>query len=634
MPKLRTGIFARIVIPVIAVIALGMGLSAWTANRLITARLTASAEAGLAASGSALSERLGGWIARARIDLGFWGQEGVFVKSAGSDFIAEQARKGATERLSLLQRTYPDFDALHLVGSTGVVIASSVPEAVNTLDVGNRTVVRGAFAGTPGLSDGLISKRTGRPVCGLTQPVRGKDGAVCAVLYAVVDLSSFAQSTVAAVRYGDSGRSMLFDGAGSCLAHPNSDQILAPTATLAAKPWGEAMRAAVGGSLRFSDDAVERIAVVRAVPGSTWLVTCDTAVEEFIAPARQVRDRILWTSAVVLVVALVVVWLVVLAIVRPVRRTAAVLEAMAAGDLSQQPQRGGGVELERMNGALACAMAGMRTALAADRVDWAAIGRQTQARHALVERLAAASSELGATGVQLSTAAAAAAERATSVGATSEQVSLNVQSVAAGAEEMSAAIAEIARTAAAAAKASEAAVTGGREASRLVDRLDDGSRKIGEVVQVIEAIAAQTNLLALNATIEAARAGAAGRGFAVVASEVKALALQTAGSTADIQARVGQIQTDISATIAAIRSVTSQIQEVGGHQTTIAGAVEEQAATTREMTTTVAGTANGVSEIASSIQGVASAAQDVSRAAARTRTAAEDLARMAAELKG
>jgi hypothetical protein len=79
----------------------------------------------------------------------------------------------------------------------------------------------------------------------------------------------------------------------------------------------------------------------------------------------------------------------------------------------------------------------------------------------------------------------------------------------------------------------------------MVEGLLEATQKIGEVMGLIQNIAAQTNLLALNATIEAARAGEAGRGFAVVASEVKALATQTAKATEEI---ADQIQTIRDAT--------------------------------------------------------------------------------------
>ncbi len=85
-----------------------------------------------------------------------------------------------------------------------------------------------------------------------------------------------------------------------------------------------------------------------------------------------------------------------------------------------------------------------------------------------------------------------------------------------------------------------------QEATKAVERLNERSEEVGRFVASIESIAAQTNLLSLNAAIESARAGESGRGFSVVASEVRALAQQTAVTTADIREKVEFIQADVA----------------------------------------------------------------------------------------
>jgi methyl-accepting chemotaxis protein len=246
--------------------------------------------------------------------------------------------------------------------------------------------------------------------------------------------------------------------------------------------------------------------------------------------------------------------------------------------------------------------------------------------------LAASSEELSATSTQMGASAEETAVQANSVSAAAEQVSANVNTVAASAEEMSASIREIAANATEAADVASHAVRSAHDATDTVAKLGTSSAEIGEVIKVITAIAEQTNLLALNATIEAARAGDAGKGFAVVANEVKELAKETAAATENIGQRIVAIQGDAQAASGAIEDITGVISRIADIQTTIASAVEEQTATTNEITRHVTEAATGANEIAASITGVAQAAHDTSSGAASTQVSARDLAELAEEL--
>ena len=214
------------------------------------------------------------------------------------------------------------------------------------------------------------------------------------------------------------------------------------------------------------------------------------------------------------------------------------------------------------------------------------------------------------------TVAAAAEEMSAnmnSVAAASEQAATNVNMVAAAAEEMTTTVNEIARSSENARVISSEAVEKATHASARVNELGTAATQISKVTEVITEISAQTNLLALNATIEAARAGEAGKGFAVVANEIKELARQTANATLDIKKEIEGIQTTSSSTVGEIKLITEVINKVNEIVATIATAVEEQSATTREIASNVAQASEGIQEVNHNVSQSSSVSAEIAR---------------------
>jgi methyl-accepting chemotaxis protein len=296
---------------------------------------------------------------------------------------------------------------------------------------------------------------------------------------------------------------------------------------------------------------------------------------------------------------------------RPLGRTMTVLEAVADRRLDQRTGVTGRDEVGRMAVALDTALN--------------QIGAAFREIGSNVEALTGSAEGLREVAARRTDSARRSAVEADSASAAAGQVGQNVTTVAGGSEEMRASIGEISANAANASDVANRAVTSSNGASRILAKLGESSDEIVSVVQLITAIAEQTNLLALNATIEAARAGDAGKGFAVVASEVKDLAQETARATEDITARVTGIQADSREAVAAIAAISEVIDQINNSQATIAAAVEEQTATTSEMS-------RNISEVAVGSQSIATNLTSVAQAAAETTTAAQDTARASDEL--
>jgi len=247
-------------------------------------------------------------------------------------------------------------------------------------------------------------------------------------------------------------------------------------------------------------------------------------------------------------------------------------------------------------------------------------------------KVATASHELLDANGQITVISGETAVQSNSVSRAAQQVTQNLQSLSTGAGEMTLTIQSIATNANEAAKVAGSAVSAAQAANTTVAKLGQSSAEIGVVIKVITSIAQQTNLLALNATIEAARAGEAGKGFAVVANEVKELAKQTAQATEDISRKITAIQLDTKDAVTAIGTVSGVINQINNISATIAAAVEEQSATTNEMTRNASEAVGGAADISRNIEGVTKTAEGTLTRAQESQKAAQELASIAAEL--
>jgi methyl-accepting chemotaxis protein len=351
-------------------------------------------------------------------------------------------------------------------------------------------------------------------------------------------------------------------------------------------------------------------------------VTNDMVAADEMAAGETVESRRRWmilAGIVAVGVLMGLAYAIARSILDPLYRTLAVLEGLAAKDLSQQVSVEAADEIGTMGTALNQAVTG--------------IAHLIDSILKSAEQVAAASGELSATSEQITANSEETTAQAQVVSDAGHQVNTNLQTLASGAEEMNSTIGEIAKNATEAARVAGEAVAAAEAANHTVSKLGDSSVEIEKVIEVITSIAQQTNLLALNATIEAARAGEAGKGFAVVANEVKELAKQTAKATEEIKQKISVIRENTGGAVAAITGIKGVIDKVSHISTAIATAVEEQSATTGEMTRNVAEAARGAGTISENIRGVAEAAQSTSTNVGESQTATEHLAKMATQLR-
>ncbi|WP_431860874.1 methyl-accepting chemotaxis protein [Azospirillum sp.] len=365
--------------------------------------------------------------------------------------------------------------------------------------------------------------------------------------------------------------------------------------------------------------------------------------------SNRARTTIIAVAGIGTLVTLVLlVWLISAFVIRPLAGMTRAMERLAGGDLDSPVS---GTDRRDEVGTLARALQVFKDAALANRRlqdEQLSEQRRKEERQKQVEAyisafdrtvtgvlgsVSSASTQLGRTAESMTALADQTNRQAAATAAAAEQTSANVQTVAAASEEMAASIQEIGRQVSRSNDIAAKAVREAQETTGSVRNLAGEAARIGEVVKLIQDIASQTNLLALNATIEAARAGEAGKGFAVVASEVKALANQTSKATEDISAQIANVQTATQGTVTAIEEIGSTITAMNEIASAIAAAIEEQNATTGEITRNVQQAAQGTGEVSSNIIEVNQAAHETGGAASQVLAASNELSRQAEALR-
>lgn len=249
------------------------------------------------------------------------------------------------------------------------------------------------------------------------------------------------------------------------------------------------------------------------------------------------------------------------------------------------------------------------------------------------DELLHASKELTQSNESITNHSTETTHQAISVSVSADEIGQRVNGVAAIAHELDTSVKRIAEDAKKATIAAEEAGQIAVQTTDVVSRLTESSAGIGSVIKVITSIAEQTNLLALNATIEAARAGDAGKGFAVVANEVKELAKETAKATEEISQRIDAIQSDSGNVTQAIGDINEIIDRINQMQVTVAGSVQEQSVSTREISETIAMTSKQSNAISESISTVATAAESTQSTVNAACTVASEVDRIATRLR-
>ena len=330
----------------------------------------------------------------------------------------------------------------------------------------------------------------------------------------------------------------------------------------------------------------------------------ETSMHNTLDAARNELIGVLAALAALAGLALWIMWTVIRTTTAAVATAVRIAEAVAAGDLTVPVPPGGRDE----------------------------VGQLLRALGAMQDSLTQVVGSVRSNADSVATASAQIAQGNQDLSSRTEEQASSLQQTAASMEQLGATVrqnADNARQASQLAQgASEVAVKGGSVVAQVVDTMkgiNDSSRKIADIIGVVDAIAFQTNILALNAAVEAARAGELGRGFAVVATEVRSLAQRSAEAAKEIKGLISDsvVRVDIG---------TSQVDQAGITMTEVVAAIRRVTDIVAEISSASTAQSQGVGQVGEAVGQMDQVTQQNAALVEESAAAAESLRQQAQAL--
>ncbi|CQR56734.1 methyl-accepting chemotaxis protein [Paenibacillus riograndensis] len=480
----------------------------------------------------------------------------------------EAAKKLAHTYISGIQQDHAKLlESLIIAGTDGQVLLTSSPENPG-LDVRDQDYFQQALQGKEAVSEVLFSKESNQHVVAIARPLE-HDGHITGVLIGTVVFNSLS-SPVAEVKIGDSGYGYMTDRTGLIVYHPDQGKILKETldgnSNKELNALVQVMKSGKASDGFYTYEGVHKYMSFQ--PAGNWVVATTANVQDYMAPATEIRNTtLIIVIAFILIALLVAYFFTTRNIVHPIIKLEQAMSRAGEGNLTVHTSIRSGDELQELSEAFNTMIDKQKAIIEKVRAGSVSLTSMSEEMAASSEEISASIQEISSSTQEI----AAGAENNNQSVVNASQVLVQLSSLVQMAQSKAAATSGNADVTNQAAQRGRAQVmdtvqamntisSSTQETEEQLQAVSELSDQVSTIIGTINAIAQQTNLLALNAAIEAARAGEHGRGFSVVAEEVRKLSDETHKQATEISALVSDMVSRITQAVDSMRGATEAVE--------------------------------------------------------------------------
>ncbi|MFA6498857.1 MAG: methyl-accepting chemotaxis protein [Desulfurivibrionaceae bacterium] len=277
---MRLSLRNRFLIPTTVVLVLCMGtISAVSYFKSATALKESIGQQTSQVSNS-VAQQITFWLQERKLDIVGNSSDPLYAALFADSSTAPRANARLTE----LQHRSDFYEFIAIADQSGVIVASSLPEHVGTMNVAERAYFKDSLTGKTAISEVILSKGSGNPVFVISSPIK-TNGKISGVLLGVVDLARCNAGFVDPAKIGTSGYAYLIDSTGKILAHPDKTNIL--KLDLSQFDFGRDMMAQHQGLIHYTFKGVDKLVGFQTIPETGWIAAATANDAEIYAPVKR-----------------------------------------------------------------------------------------------------------------------------------------------------------------------------------------------------------------------------------------------------------------------------------------------------------------------------------------------------------